>query len=208
MKRVRPLREVLAEIPEPRAAGGKRHEFDAVLVLMCVAMLCGCQNPNQIATWGANRDREYLRMIGFKRGTSIRKSALYDLLARIDAEEVEQRLMAWAESVVAEMKAAGLKVAVETDEKAQGWEAVALDGKTLRGSKKRGVELSHLLSAVVHGTGITLRQVPVNRKTNEIPITQVLLERLFLEGRVFTTDALLTQKAIAQAIAKGGAPIL
>lgn len=159
---------------------------------------------------GVNRDREYLRMIGFKRGTSIRKSALYELLARIDAEAVEQRLMAWAESVVAEMKAAGLKVAVETDEneKAQGWEAVALDGKTLRGSKKRGVELSHLLSAVVHGTGITLRQVPVNGKTNEIPITQVFLERLFLEGRVFTTDALLTQKAIAQAIAKGGAPIL
>lgn len=205
MKRVRPLREVLAEIPDPRAAGGKRHEFDAVLVLMCVAMLCGCQNPNQIATWGANRDCEYLRMIGFKRGTSIRKSALYDLLARIDAEEVEQRLMAWAESVVAEMRAAGLRI--EAKAKTSGIEAVALDGKTLRGSKKRGVELSHLLSAVVHGTGITLRQVPVNGKTNEIPITQVLLERLFLEGRVFTTDALLTQKAIAQAIAKGGAPI-
>ncbi len=207
MKGVRPLRDVLSEIADPRAAGGKRHEFVAVLVLICVAMLCGCENPNQIATWGANRDREYLRLIGFKRGTSIRKSALYELLARIDIEAVEQRLMAWAESVVAELRATGMQVELKEAEEEPGIEAVALDGKTLRGSKKRGVELSHLLSAVVHGAGITLTQVSVHGKTNEIPITQVLLERLFLEGRVFTTDALLTQKAIAEAIAKGGAPI-
>ena len=81
-----------------------------------------------------------------------------------------------------------------------------MDGKTLRGSKKQGADLHHLLSAVEHKTGMTLIQVPVDGKTNEIPLTQVLLERLYLEGRVITTDALLTQKAIAKAIVqKGGA---
>jgi len=117
-------------------------------------------------------------------------------------------LMMWVESVLAEMKAAGVAVSsasVEEEEESPP-DAIALDGKTLRGSKKQDATISHLLSAVDHKTGMTLVQVPVDGKTNEIPLTQVLLERLHLEGRVFTSDALLTQTAIAQAIVKKGGP--
>jgi hypothetical protein len=205
MFKVRPLREVLSEIPDPRAARGTRHEFDAVLMLICVAMLSGCGNPNQIAEWGASQDREYLRMLGFKRGQSIRKSALYELVARIDLEAVEHCLMMWSESIVAELREGGAlakDVGGEAEAESRSptqLEAVAIDGKTLRGSKKQGAEFSHLLSAVMHDTGITLTQVVVPGKTNEIPVTQVLLQRLLLEGRVLTSDAMLTQKAIAAA---------
>ena len=78
--------------------------------------------------------------------------------------------------------------------------AVALDGKRLRGSKKLGAAITHLLSAVSHGVGLTLYQVGVDNKTNEIPVTQELLKGLLIEGRVFTLDALLTQRQIAQTI--------
>lgn len=208
MPAVLSLREVLAEVPDPRDRGGKRHEFGAILLLICAAMLCGCKNPNQIATWGASQGRDYLKLLGFKRGTSIRKSALYDVVSRIDADDLEERLMMWVESVLAEIKAAGVAVssASAEEEEASPPDAIALDGKTLRGSKKQDATLSHLLSAVDHKTGMTLIQVPVDGKTNEIPLTQVLLERLHLEGRVFTSDALLTQTAIAQAIVKKGGP--
>lgn len=209
MVTVRPLREVLAEVPDPRARGGRRHEFEAILLLICAAMLCGCKNPNQIAAWGASQNQEYLKLLGFKRGTSIRKSALYDVVSRIDADDLEERLMIWVESVLAEMKAAGVTVTSDSSKGKDAFtEAIALDGKTLRGSKKQGASFSHLLSAVEHSTGMTLVQVPVDDKTNEIPVTQVLLERLLLEGRVLTSDALLTQTAIAQAIVKKGGPIL
>ncbi len=206
MAAARPLREVLSQVPDPRARGGRRHEFEAILLLICAAMLCGCKNPNQIAAWGASQSREYLEILGFKRGTSIRKSALYEVVGRIDADDLEKYLMSWVESVVAEMKAAGIEVASESSEEASPPDAIALDGKTLRGSKKQDAILSHLLSAVDHQTAMTLVQVPVDGKTNEIPLTLVLLERLHLEGRVFTTDALLTQTAIAQAIVKKGGP--
>lgn len=208
MPRVRPLREVLAEVPDPRNRGGKRHEFAAVLLLICTAMLCGCKNPNQIATWGAGLDRAYLALLGFKRGTSMRKSALYDVIGRIDVAGLEERLRLWVEAVLAEMREADIKIvsglAAEPDQ-AQV-DAVALDGKTLRGSKKQRAALSHLLSAVAHQTGMTLVQVPVDKKTNEIPLALVLLERLNLEGRVITVDALLTQRAIAEAIVQKGGP--
>lgn len=46
------LRELLADIPDPRDPGGRRYPLVAVLLLICAGMLSGCKNPNQIAAWG------------------------------------------------------------------------------------------------------------------------------------------------------------
>jgi predicted transposase YbfD/YdcC len=77
---------------------------------------------------------------------------------------------------------------------------MSIDGKTLRGSKHQGAQDAHLLSAVAHRLAITLTQVAVADKTNEIPTVIELLSRLTVEGYVLTMDALLTQREIAEAI--------
>lgn len=83
--------------------------------------------------------------------------------------------------------------------------ALAIDGKTLRGSAGQGACDTHLLSAVSHGLGLTLFQEAVPDKTNEIGAVQTVLGALVLEGRILTRDALLTQKNVAGHIrAKGG----
>ncbi len=195
-KVVRPLCEVLGEVADPRAAGGQRYPFGAILTLVCAAMLCGYDNPNQIAIWGQAQSQAFLRELGFPRGEAPKKSLLYDLLARIDVEELEAVLGQWAESVLKELAPA------------TALRGVAIDGKALRGSKKQGASIPHLLSAVSHTTGLTLYQVGVADKTNEIPATQTLLRGLLIEGRVWTTDALLTQRKIAKAIVVGGGDYL
>ena len=181
--------KVLAEVDDPRDAQGQRHEFTAILMLICAAMLCGYDNPNQIATWGQALEADFLRDLGFKRGVAIAKSQLYEILSQVDVEQLERLLGAWVETVLQEL---GIDSPLP---------AVALDGKTLRGSKKLGAAIAHLLSAVSHGVGLTLYQVGVDSKTNEIPVAQELLKGLLIEGRVFTRDALLTQRQIAQTIA-------
>jgi predicted transposase YbfD/YdcC len=186
--KVKPLRHILAEVVDPRAEQGQRHEFIAILMLVCAAMLCGYDNPHQIATWGQSLEPEFLRDLGFKRGVAIAKSQLYAVLSQMDVASLERLLGAWVESVLHEL---------EPDNPLP---AVAVDGKTLHGSKKLGAVLSHLLSAVSHGLGLTLYQVGVDRKTNEIPLVQELLKGLLIEGRVFTMDALLTQRQLAQTI--------
>lgn len=185
---VNPLNKVLAEVTDPRKNQGQRHEFVAILMLVCAAMLCGYDNPNQIAIWAQSLDADFLRDLGFKRGLAIAKSQLYEILSQIEVEQLEQLLGAWVESVLQEL--------------GQGTSlpAIAIDGKTLRGSKKLGAAMAHLLSAVSHGVGLTLYQVGVDSKTNEIPVALELLKGLLIEGRVFTMDALLTQRKITQTI--------
>jgi len=60
--------------------------------------------------------------------------------------------------------------------------ALAVDGKTLRGSRKQGTPAVHLLSVVSDRLGQTLGQQVVDDTTNEIPVTPLLLRGLVLEG--------------------------
>jgi predicted transposase YbfD/YdcC len=81
---------------------------------------------------------------------------------------------------------------------------VALDGKTLRGSfdKAKGQTPLHILNACAVDNGLALGQAIVDSKTNEITVVPELLKMLDLHGATITTDALNTQKNIAEQIVK------
>jgi hypothetical protein len=189
--RCRPLIEVLAEIPDPRSRQGRRHALPALLALACTAMLCGYQSYGAIAEWSRHYGRAWMQALGLTQPPCA--ATLYLVFRRLDRTQVEAVLGAGAESV--------LQATAATD---GGPLAVALDGKTLRGSRQQGVPGAHLLSAVSQQVGLTLGQVGMDTKTNEIPVAQTLLGELVLAGRVFTMDALLTQRAIAATIVDGG----
>jgi predicted transposase YbfD/YdcC len=112
----------------------------------------------------------------------------------VDRDAVEATLGAWAEGVVVSTPSAP----------SAGEAAVALDGKTLRGSRKQGAPGVHLLSALSHHLGLTLAQQAVDDKTNEITQVETVLHHLVLQGRVCTMDALLTQRHVAQTIVEKG----
>ncbi len=191
-KEIKPLCDWLEKIPDPRSPLGRRYSLRAILLVSIGAMLCGYDNPNQIAIWGAAQEPEFLKALGCQRGIAPKKSALYEVLSRIDAEALEQVLGQWSESVFQNLGA-----------KAEG-EGVSIDGKALRGSRKQGAEIAYLLSAVSHSLGITLGQVSVDGKTNEIPRVEEILKSILVNGRVFTMDALLTQRTIARQIVDQG----
>ena len=79
---------------------------------------------------------------------------------------------------------------------------VAIDGKTLRGSKQEaaGQGALHLVSAYVHDAGLVIAQRAVDGKSNEITAIPELLDLLVLSGAVVTIDAMGAQKAIAAKI--------
>jgi predicted transposase YbfD/YdcC len=189
-----PLVEVFAAIPDFRQSRGKRHALSAILALACCAMLCGARSYSAIAEWGRNYGARIARALGFTHDTPC-AATLHTIFRRIDRDAFEAYLGVWADSVVGSQAPAAEASGV----------AVALDGKTLRGSKKQGAPGMHLLSALAHHVGVTLAQHAVDDKTNEITAVETLLQGLVLEGRVMTMDALLTQRHVAQTIVdKGG----
>ncbi len=75
--------------------------------------------------------------------------------------------------------------------------AVAVDGKTLRGSAGGGRPV-HLLAALGHDTGTVLAQRRVDAKSNEISGFRPLLEQVDLAGRIVTADAMHCQREHAR----------
>jgi hypothetical protein len=121
---------------------------------------------------------------------------LFTIFGHLDREAFAAQLGAWADSVVANTSA--------TPETETPEDAMAVDGKTLRGSKKQGAPGTHLLSVLSHRLGLTLTQQAVDAKTNEIKAIEVVLAQIVLKGRVLTMDALLTQRQVAQTIVDQG----
>jgi predicted transposase YbfD/YdcC len=147
-----------------------------------------------MAEWGRNYGTRIAQALGFTHATPC-AATLHTIFRHVDRDAFETHLGAWADSVVGSLPAAP-----EAPES-----AVALDGKTLRGSRKQGAPGTHLLSALAHQVGVTLAQHAVGDKTNEITAVETLLEHLVLEGRIVTMDALLTQRHVAPTIVdKGG----
>jgi predicted transposase YbfD/YdcC len=156
-------------------------------------MLCGSRSYSAIAEWGRNYGTRIAQALGFTHNTPC-AATLHTVFRHIDRDVVEAKLGAWAEGIV-----------VSTLPGQEGGAAaVALDGKTLRGSRKQGAPGVHLLSALAHHLGLTLAQQAVHDTTNEITQVETVLSQLVLPGRVFTMDALLTQRQVAQTIVAGG----
>jgi predicted transposase YbfD/YdcC len=192
------LAQALSDIPDFRQAQGRRYELLPVLLLVCVAVMCGCRSESAIADWGHNYGSWWLRKLGFTRSRGPSQSTLHRILRGINHLLLERALSRWAQAVVNLWPGSSCKQI----------EAFSMDGKTLCGSSKQGASEAHLLSCISQSLGIVISQVAVSDKTNEITKVDDLLEGLVLRGKVLTGDALLTQRSIAESIIKKRADYL
>lgn len=180
------LRDRLAALTDPRHRRGIRHRIDQVLLLALAAVLAGQRNYMAISDWIHDLEPEARRRFGCPRWGDTYKvpsePTIRRVLQQVDADAVDAVFSGWLD---AEARRLG--------------DAIAVDGKSLRGSghgaRSRPV---HLLSGLVHRTGHVVGQVDVDQKTNEIPKVRDLLDPLDIAGQIVTVDALHTQKDTAR----------
>lgn len=183
------LVEVIAQIPDMRQAQGRRHPLGAVLTLACAALLCGARSYRAMAEWGRNHGPAVARALGFTHPTTPCAATLHTIFRQLDPQALAAALGEWTLAVLAALPPAEDEV-----------EGLAVDGKRLRGSAKRGVPLCHLLAAVSHRFGLLVRQQALATKTRETTALAALLAGLLLRGLVVTLDALFTYPHLAQII--------
>jgi len=193
------LAEALATVPEPRhPRGWQPHRSPLPLVgilqLAVAAMLCGCRSLYAVAQWGQDRieeDPAALVPLGLPVGRGPSHPTLHRVFAAIDAPAFERALGQW-------LAASGVD---PTD-------ALAIDGKTLRGIHGDAVPGVHLVAAYAHRAGAVLGQAPSPGKGQELAAAKTVLGEAPLAGRPVTGDALLTQRDVCLRIVAGGGDYL
>lgn len=175
------LIEVLRQIVDPRQRRGVRHSVVSVVTIAVCAVVCGARSIAAIAQWAAELEYETLWRLGCRRRRPPSERTLRRVLGALDIGALDARLGQWM-----------------TRDGGLHGQALALDGKTLRGSRDAARPPVHLLSALLHHDGVVVAQQAVADKTNEIPMVQPLLAPVAMAGAVVTADALLTQKEIAR----------
>ena len=188
------LMDVLAVIPDPRKARGKRFCWLVLLTLVACGLASGQQTARAIAQWIVlHADSLRAALPSLTRLPS--ESTLLRTLRLIDVCCLEAAVAGLSEP----QPNADVQPAQVVTPSGTILEAQAVDGKALRGATACGAK-THLVSLVQHGTALTLAQAAVERKRSEITAVPTLLRTRDLTDTITTMDALLTQRALAQLI--------
>ena len=91
---------------------------------------------------------------------------------------------------------------------AAGWQAVHIDGKTLRGTQGHQVPGVQVLAAYAHEAQAVLGQIPVQASTNEHKTALELLNLIPVRGKIITGDAAFCQRDLSRKVHKKGAVAL
>jgi predicted transposase YbfD/YdcC len=173
---------------DPRRAHRRLHLLQDIIVISLCAVLAGAQDWQEIETFGRKR-REWLqRFLPLPHGIPSHDT-FERVFDRLNPQAFQACFRAWVQAVQE-----GLSI-----------KHVAIDGKTLRGSGSAKLGALHLVSAWATAQRLSLGQVAVDAKSNEITAIPELLDLLDVHGALVTIDAMGCQKAIAQKIRDRGA---
>lgn len=178
----------LGDLPDPRASN-RRHLLHDILVIAVLAVLCRCDDFEEIAAWGEAHEPWLRTFLDLPHGVPC-PDTFDRVLARLDPLALERALIAWAEAL----------------REASGGRLIAVDGKALRGSFQAAGSkaLVHMVSAWCEGGRLALAQLAADQKSNEVTAIPRLLELLDLRGATVSIDAAGCQKAIARKIVEAG----
>jgi predicted transposase YbfD/YdcC len=183
------LAERLQTIPDPRRQGENlKHPLVDIIILGLCGVLAGCEDFVEMAEWAKVHKEVFRSFLELPHGIPAHDT-FNRVFAMLKPTTLEEVLLPWL------LERRGLP-----------GEWIHLDGKTLRRPRCEAKRLKALpvVSAWAGQTGITLGQVAVDGKSNEITAMPQLLELLDLRDKIVTTEAMGCQKAIAETIVEGG----
>jgi len=180
------LLEALRSLPDRRRAEGKRFDLATVLLYTILGMVAGANSYRQMHEFIRVHRQRLNEAFGLALRYAPSYTGLRDILQGVDPKALEAAFRAHASAITS------------TAPPREGLVAVAVDGKTLRGSFDAFADrkAAHMLSALRHGDQIVLGHMMVGEKSNEIPTAPELIEALGVKGCVFTLDAEHAQKNV------------
>lgn len=186
--KIQTLREQIMNLPDPRRTsyGNIRHKLEDIIIIGLCTIICGGEDFADMEAFGTEREaflRKFLELPnGIPDADTFRR-----LFEALDPSALSECLVNWLDAELPERC------------------VIAVDGKTIRGSENKKHKAYHVVSAFVAENQITLGEITVDEKSNEINAVPDLLDLLYIDGAVVTADSMSCQKKIVEKIIGGGA---
>ena len=185
--------EPFGELEDPRSGRHPRHYFGEIIFIALAAMICGSEGFDDFERFAKAREpwlRKRLKLPGgLPSNDTFRR-----VFTAIEPDKFCECFASFVLAISGKLRR----------------QLIAIDGKTLRHSFENadpGTSL-HLISAWASDNQLTLGQLAVDGKSNEITAVPELIDRLDLEGQTVSLDAMGCQKAIARKLSLAHADYL
>jgi predicted transposase YbfD/YdcC len=184
---VGPIRKFFRRLKDPRVVGRSRHLLVDIVVLAICGVIADCDDWPEIVLFAQKRLAWFKRFLKLTHGVPSH-STFERVFSKLEPQALQSCCLAWLRAIADTL----------------GVGHVAIDGKTLCGSASSKWGPLHVVSAWATEANLTLGQVAVDGKSNEITAIPPLLELLDLKGALVSIDAMGCQKEIAKKIVAGG----
>lgn len=186
--KIKTLKERIEGMTDPRRTsyGNIRHKLEDIIIIGLCTVICGGEDFADMEGFGREREdflRKFLELPnGIPDSDTFRR-----VFENLIPEELSECLVNWLNTELPERC------------------VIAVDGKTIRGSESKEHKAYHVVSAFVAENQITLGEITVEEKTNEITAVPELLDLLYVDNAIVTADSMSCQKKIVQKITEGNA---
>ena len=184
----KPLIECFEGLPDPRMDRTRRHKLVDILVIGLCSLLTGGEGFTDMEIFGQAKVDWLKTFLELPNGIPSHDT-FNRVFCAIDPYAFLECFVLWVQ---------GICPALQN-------EVVAIDGKALRRALNAGASIPYIVSAWASDNGLTLGQVKVDDKSNEITAIPELLAVLELNGCIVTLDAMGCEKDIAARIVDKGA---
>ena len=181
-------------LEDPRDERGKKYKLIDILIMTIYGLLCGLKDFTNIADFMKLKEDYFTKLLNLENGTPSH-DCLSDLYASIDPKQFMKIFIEWTKDIL---------------EKKTG-KKISIDGKAIKSAtdKINNGNIPYIVSAFIGEIGLSIGEVKVDDKSNEITVIPELLDLLDIEGATITIDAIGTQEDIVNKIVnKGGHYVL
>jgi predicted transposase YbfD/YdcC len=193
------LEEHFGDAVDHRRPGSIRHQLIDILFITICAVVSGANDLKAVAMY-AKRKQNWLKNVLVLSNGVPSYTTFWTVFVLLSPMPLEQCFVKWVQSRIKEK---GISASSASD--------INIDGKASRGTAKKGEPHSfvHIVSAWAAKHHLTLGQLKVDGKSNEITAIPQLLDMIDVAGSTVTIDAMGCQTAIAEKIVdKGGDYVL
>ena len=172
-------------LEDPRDTRGKKYKLIDIIIMTIYGLLCGLKDFVNIADFMKLKEDYFTKLLKLENGTPSH-DCLSDVFAAIDSEKFMEVFIEWTKDII----------------KNKTGKNISIDGKAVKSAtdKINNGNIPYIVSAFIGEIGLSIGQVKVDDKSNEITAIPDLLDILDIKGATITIDAIGTQEEIVNKI--------